>query len=292
MYDLADPLSPESACDTYVNVTGTDGKVAPYHLYNIVFREGILFVFAPVDSINQGIADFLSRRAMIVNEILKQRMPTLTSFCVLVADLQDSTRICAELPPEEYFELISHIWKCMEETFRNYSGTYGKHTGDGMVYYFLKDRDSHYILNALFCGLDLRDKVRRLSMEWKVRKGWSHNLYMNTGINEGQEYFGTIPASPNVEFTALGDSVNNAGRISDFARDGAVWTTKNLINKLNAEERKMIRFGIRKGDLILENIFSRVMDLFSQGDPKYSKFMDIATLPVTEILDRLSPEIA
>jgi class 3 adenylate cyclase len=110
------------------------------------------------------------------------------------------------------------------------------------------------------------------------------------GINEGQEYFGTIAASPAIEFTALGDSVNYAERLSDFARHGSIWTTKNLLNKLNAEERKSIRYGIRRNEMIMENIFSRVMDLFPPGDPKYHKFMDMATLPMTEILDRIARE--
>jgi adenylate cyclase len=129
--------------------------------------------------------------------------------------------------------------------------------------------------------------MKKLSLEWKISKGWFNELFMNIGINEGEEYFGTIPASPSIEFTALGDSVNNAGRLSDLARYGSIWTTKNLVNRLGEEERKKIRYGIRRkgegGDILIENIFSRVTDLVPQDNPKYSKFMDIATLPVTEI---------
>ena len=36
---------------------------------------------------------------------------------------------------------------------------------------------------------------------------------------------------------------------------------------------------------MIENVFSRVMDLVSPDSPKFSKFMDIATLPVTEVLN-------
>ena len=125
-------------------------------------------------------------------------------------------------------------------------------------------------------------------MEWKIRKGWFNDLYLNVGINEGQEFFGTISSAPNIEFTALGDSVNYAGRLSDLARYGAIWTTKNLINRLSTEDRKKIRFGIKRKDhdreIFIENMFSRVMDMLRHDDPKYSKFMDIATLAVTEIL--------
>lgn len=289
IYDHA-VSAPESINEGYLSLVGFDGTVTSYHLYWVIFREGLLFVYVPVDSLLQGVVELLSSRRRVINELLKQRIPSLVSFCVVVADLQDSVRICAELPPEEYFELINQAWRYMEGSFKKYYGLYGKHTGDGMVYYFLKDADSNYLMNSIYCALELREKVKKLGREWKMRKGWFHDLYMNIGINEGQEYFGTIVPSPGIEFTALGDSVNYAGRMSDFARYGSIWTTKNLINKLSIEERKKIRFGIRRKEhdreIIIENMFSRVMDLFQDDNLRYSKFMDIATLPVTEILDR------
>lgn len=288
IYDRVEPLYSDSLHETYLNICGADGKTTPYHAYHIVFREGILCILAPMDSIFQGIVELLSSRGRVIHELLKQRMPSLVSFCVLVADLQDSSRICAELPPEEYFELIRDIWKCMDGSFQKFYGTYGKHVGDGMVYYFLKDRDDNYIMNSIYCALELREKMKKLNMEWMVRKGWLNNLYLNIGINEGQEYFGNIPSSPNIEFTALGDSVNYAGRLSDLARFGSIWTTKNLLNRLDMELRKKIQFGVKRKDydreIFVENMFSRVMDMLRPDDPKYSKFMDIATLAVTEIV--------
>lgn len=258
------------------------------HICQVRFREGILLAFPPMDDLLQGLIAVLSPRSRVIRELLRQRLPNLVSFCVLVADLQDSMRICAELPPEEYFDLINQIWVAMEGTFRKYYGIYGKHTGDGMVYYFLKERDSHYLLNAIQCALELREKMKRLNMDWKIRKGWQNDLFLNIGLNEGQEYFGTVPSAPNIEFTVLGDSMNCAGRLSDFAHGGSIWTTKNLMNKLTLEERNRFRFGIRRrdshGEAWVENIYSRVMDLLNPDEPKYRKYMDIATLPITEIV--------
>ena len=88
---------------------------------------------------------------------------------------------------------------------------------------------------------------------------------------------------------ALGDSVNYAGRLSDFARNGAIWVTKNLVNKITVEQRARIRFGIRKSnqgsEIFLETLFSRIMDMIKPDHPKYPKFADIATLAVTEVMD-------
>jgi class 3 adenylate cyclase len=288
LYDQSEVAPRDAVKDLFIETPGRNGMKQSYHVYYAVFREGILFVYGQVERILKGVAELLSSRDQVVRELLKQRMPTLTSFCVLVADLQDSSRICAELAPEDYFELINEIWKTMEGSFRSYYGTYGKHVGDGMVYYFLRERDSNYLMNALACSVELREKMSRLSYEWKLRKGWFNDLYLNIGINEGQEFFGTIPTAPSVEFTALGDSVNYAARLSDFARRGSIWTTKNLLNKLSEEERRRIRYGIPRleegRELTIENLYSRVMDMLSPDHPKYRKFLDIATIPVTQIL--------
>ncbi len=287
LYDHTDNRSSPAAFEAYMNLSGDPETMYQAHI--IQFREGILCVYAPADKMMQGVLELLSRRGRLIHDLLKQRLPTQIFFAVMVADLQDSVRICAELPPEEYFSLINQIWKCMEGSFRKYYGTYGKHTGDGMVYYFLRDYESNYIMNAILCAMELRESMKKLSNEWKINKGWFNDLFLNIGINEGEEYFGMIPAAPSIEFTALGDSVNYAGRLSDLARYGSIWTTKNLMNRLSEEERKKIRYGIRRKqqdrEILIENVFSRVMDLVSPDSPKSSKFMDIATLPVTEVLN-------
>jgi len=232
--------------------------------------------------------DPFSVRRNIINDLLRQRMPTLTSFCVLVANLQNSVRLCAELPPYEYFELINQICVSVEGSFKQYYGVHGKHAGTGMLYYFLKERDNQYMINAVLCALEIRKNIKQIDMKWKVRKGWFNELQLNIGINEGEEYFGTIQAAPGAEFTALGDTVNHAGRLSDFARCGAIWTTKSLINKLGDKEKKSIRYGIRHigkdHEVLIEDSFGRIMDIMIADNVKNSGFMDIATLAITEIV--------
>ena len=51
------------------------------------------------------------------------------------------------------------------------------------------------------------------------------------GIAEGQEWHGTLrPGSQ--EITVLGDAVDHAVQISNFAKDGAIWVTRSLVSKL------------------------------------------------------------
>ena len=287
-YDRVLPLPKELIRESFMNIIKNDGSSESYRIYTSFFREGLLFIYVPSNSYIEEITQFLSGRENVIKDLLQKRLPTMVSFCVLFADLQDSVRICAELPPEEYFELINQMWKTMETSFRKYYGIYGKHAGDGIVYYFLKEQNSNYLVNSIYCAIEIQEKMKIISAGWKARKKWYNELYLNIGINEGLEYFSTVNASTSMEFTALGDTINYAGRLSNLARYGSILTTKNHINNLKDEDRQKMRFGMKKRvedqEVFIENVFSRVTDMMYNDDMRRSKFMDIATLPVTEIV--------
>jgi class 3 adenylate cyclase len=267
-----------------------DGENEHYRVYTSYFREGILVVFTDDVDSHQGLLGLLERRDDVIRNLLKKRLPVLTDVAVIVADLQNSVRICSELPPEEYFELINQIWATMEPIFRSYYGTHGKHVGDGLVYYFFPQPDSNYIYNALRCANQIREAMRKISKEWQLRKNWVNDLYLNTGINEGQEWLGIFHIETKVEFTVLGDTINHAARLSDLARHGSLWATKNLMGKLTPEERKSVRFGVKRQsrdehEVFVQSSYSRVSELVDLNAPRHEKLRDIAALAVTEIVE-------
>jgi adenylate cyclase len=290
VYDNTSSVALEKIYQQFITLIERDKPQERYIVYTTFFREGMFFLYLPADSVPTGITEYLSNRELLVRELLQQRLPSLVSFSVLVADLQGSVRICAELPPEEYFELINAMWRLLEESFRKFNGIFGKKIGDGVVYYFLKKQDPNYIMNSINCALEIRERMSRFSIDWKLRKKWYNDLYLNIGINEGQEYFSTTtPSSTNIEFTALGDTINYASRLSNLARYGSIITTKNLMNKLDEENKKDLRFGVVKRinerDVFVEKVFSQVIDLVKEDEARRERFADIAALPVTEILE-------
>jgi len=258
--------------------------------YASFFREGIFIVLVPETQPANEMLNLLARRDEVIRSLLRHRLPVLTDLAVLVADLQGSTKICSELPPEEYFELINEIWRTLAPTFRKYRGTYGKHVGDGMVYYFFPQPDSHYLANALECAMTMRQEIQRLSKAWQIRKQWFNELYLNTGITEGQEWLGTYQSPTSVEFVVLGDTINQAARVSDFARHGSIWVTKSLISKLPAEERARVSFGVRRRapegrEVFVPSSFSQVGTLLEQEGARMEKLHDIANLAITEVAE-------
>ena len=296
LYAEVEPVTTRQITETPVRLPDVAGRQS-YNLFASHFREGILFACVPADEDSGSLLDLLSRREQVFRDLLRKRMPFLTHLAVLVADLQDSVKICAELPPEEYFQLINDIWGVMEPVFRNYYGTHGKHVGDGMVYYFFPQPDCNFVMNALQCAHEVRETMRQVSLEWQARKSWTTELQLNIGLNEGQEWFGTYHSATNLEFTVLGDTINHAGRISDLARDGSIWVTKGMLGTLAPDERARVRFGIRRRDsdgneVYIPSIYSRVSGLIDLTNEKYDKFRDIATLAVAEVSDIFDAEMS
>jgi len=172
--------------------------------------------------------------------------------------------------------------------FRRYYGTHGKHVGDGMVYYFFPQPDSNYIFNAICCAHEIKVAMRKISKDWQLRKNWFNELYLNTGLNEGQEWLGTFQSATAIEFAVLGDTINHAGRLSDFARYGAIWATKAFLSRLSPEERGRIEFGIvRRGDgnreQFVASSYAQLGSLVDLSSERYEKLREIATLPICEI---------
>ena len=293
LYDSRAIVTPQQIYRIPVTISLPGNVRKSYLVYTMTFREGTFFVYLPDEGIGSELMGMLSQRERVINDLLKHRMPSLVSLCVLVADLQDSMRISAELLPGQYFELINGLWECSGPIFEKYKGVYGKHVGDGVLYYFLERPGENYINNCVNCAIDLREVVNEFSDRWKGIKGWDNDLFLNTGINEGQEFFGTIRSADNIEFTALGDTINTAARLSEFAKNGQIWTTKNLVSKLNQDERNFLRFGVHKNNnpanRFIRESFSRVADLLPEEKLQYKHYCTIAGLPITEIKERVKP---
>lgn len=295
-YLETDPLPLQPVVQSVVLLPEADssGKERFHNTFASFFREGIFIVMVPEAEQADEMLSLLARRDEVIRGLLRKRLPVLTDLAVLVADLQGSVKICSELPPEEYFELINEIWRVLAPTFRKFRGTYGKHVGDGLVYYFFPQPDSNYLANALGCAMEIRQEIQRLSKAWQIRKQWFNELYLNTGITEGQEWLGTYQSPTSVEFVVLGDTINQAARVSDFARHGSIWVTKSLISKLPVEERSRVVFGVRRKapegrEVFVASSFSQMSTLLEQEGTRLEKLRDIATLPITEVIELKPP---
>jgi len=294
IYDRVEPVTSRAVKDTEVNFAPRGAEPVRYNLYASFFREGTFFTYVPVVADHNPLMTLLARRDIVIRDLLRGRKPYMTPLAVLVADIQSSVKICAELPPEEYFELINQVWGTMEPIFRKYYATHGKHVGDGILYYFFPQPDCNYALNAVRCAAETKEAMYAIDREWRERKNWANALILNIGLDEGQEWFGAYQTSTHLEFTVLGDTINRAARLSDFATGGAIWASKNLMTSLSTREREHLDFGIRRktddgAEMVTPSTYGRISNLADLDDPQNLKLRDIGVLPVTEIFNFEQP---
>jgi class 3 adenylate cyclase len=289
-YAEAEPVPKRTIVDAPLNLTKADGSTQSYRAYASFFREGILFVYARADSDDETLGGFLARRDEVIHNLLRKRLPVLTPLAVIVAELKNAAKICSELPAEEYFELINEIRLATAPVFRKYCATSGKQVGDGMVCYFLPQPDSHYILNSLLCAQEIKFEIRKISKAWQIRKNWLNELYLNIGIDEGEQWLGTFESATSIEFAVLGDTVEHAARLSALGRHGEIWLTKNVIGKLSAQERARVRYGITRRtadgrDVFVGSSYSALSGLIDLNDGQFEKFRVVAALAATEMIE-------
>lgn len=261
-----------------------------FTLHTLLVEQGVVFVYVPAKTGGNEIKRILARRGEEIMALPALHTPGPATFCVMVAILQDAAKICAELPPEEYLELVNEVWRNTGDVLKKYKGIFGKWVAGGAQYYFIKGPTENHAMNAVLCAIELRAMLDTLNRQWLVRKSWGNDLQLNIAINQGQEFSGTIWSSSNVEFVALGDSVGRTVQLAEFAGSGAIWATKDVVGGLTAEQRAGIRFGVHQVEqdrkIFIPNSFTRIVDVLGRDPSENGRFADIASLPITEIMEK------
>jgi class 3 adenylate cyclase len=241
--------------------------------YAVQFREGVLFAYAPADDGSARI------------EPQQPAAPVLTPVAIVVTTLQDAAGLWVKLTAQEYFELLNEVGVELDRIFRRNHGRPGRAAGEVLVCYFLpQGEDGGYFWNALAAAQQTRAAMRQVSRRWQARKSWDVELCMNIGIDEGQEWMGTLGSLGAGELRVLGDAAERAAQMSRASRMGAVLLTRSLVGKLGSPDRQRLTYGVRRldgTDSPLLFTFARLADLAAPA----SVPAPVADLAVAELLD-------
>jgi adenylate cyclase len=128
---------------------------------------------------------------------------------VIFADLQGSTRLAATRPPGEVVALLNAYFGIVVEVVSAHGGLINKFQGDAALAIFgapqpLEDPAGRALAAA-------RELSRRLQAELP-------QLLAGIGVSSGQVVAGHIGAEKRLEYTVIGDPVNEAARLSDIAK--------------------------------------------------------------------------
>jgi adenylate cyclase len=134
---------------------------------------------------------------------------------VLFADVRGSTAIAERMLPEEYSRLMARFYGVAAGVIDEWDGIVDKFVGDGAVALFIPGfAGSDHAADAIAAARGLLEQTRNDGSEPWIRVG--------AGVHTGRSFVGTVGEGDARDFTALGDTVNTAARLTGLAGAGEV----------------------------------------------------------------------
>jgi class 3 adenylate cyclase len=155
---------------------------------------------------------------------------------VLFADLEGSTSLAKQLSTASYFALGRRMTRAADRCVVDAGGITGRHSGDGVVAFFLAENLGSESAAANACIRAARSLSAAMEGVATRSNLPPDALRMRFGLHWGSSlYVGLITTAGRTETTALGDDVNDAARIEACATGGRMLASKQLVERLTPD---------------------------------------------------------
>jgi adenylate cyclase len=153
------------------------------------------------------------------------------TVAVLFADLRGFTRYAAGQTPDEVAATLSEFLDAMVECVFRHDGTLDKFIGDAvMAQWGAPEPHPDDADRALRAALDMGAALEALNV--RRTAGGRPRLAMGIGLAHGEVFAGNIGSERRLEFTVIGDAVNQASKLCDLAIPGQLLLTETLRSAL------------------------------------------------------------
>ena len=158
---------------------------------------------------------------------------------MLFVDVRGSTTIAEELAPGEYSKLLARFYGVAAEAIDEHDGIVDKFVGDGALALFIPGfAGSEHAAAAIGAARDLMEQTGNVGTDPWVPIG--------IGIHTGPSFVGSVGEGDALDFTALGDTVNVASRLTGLAAPG-----ETLVSAAAAEAGHLEIAGLERRTLEL-----------------------------------------
>lgn len=166
---------------------------------------------------------------------------------ILFADLEGSSPLAKSLSTANYFALGRRMTRAADQCVVDASGITGRHSGDGVVAFFLAENLGSESAAARSC-VEAARGIKQAVIDVATRSDLSpEHLTMRFGLHWGATlYVGQITTAGRTETTALGDDVNEASRIEACATGGRMLASKPLLERLAPEAVRALGLDLNR----------------------------------------------
>ncbi|SIR94727.1 adenylate cyclase [Williamsia sterculiae] len=129
---------------------------------------------------------------------------------VLFVDIVGSTRLAVNRPPREVVDMLNEFFRVVVDVVASHGGFVNKFQGDAALAVFGAPLDlDDFAGSALAAARELRIELERTLGDTDI----------GIGVSAGKAIAGHIGAEQRLEYTVIGDPVNEAARLTEMAKD-------------------------------------------------------------------------
>jgi len=156
--------------------------------------------------------------------------PTLRMATVFFADIRGFTSMSERINPKQLLAVLNRFYEEVATVVHAHQGFLVQYIGDAVVVVFNGplDQPNHADMAAA-CAIDVQRAVKKLNEQELFPE--SGDLAIGIGVATGPMVAGNLGDSAHLlQYTVLGDTVNQASRITGLTPPGAIY-----VNQRNAE---------------------------------------------------------
>lgn len=138
---------------------------------------------------------------------------------ILFSDIRSYSVVTRTTAPETLVAQLNEYFTAMVECVFQHGGTLDKFIGDALmaVWGTLNSNGARQdAISATRAALSMYEKLNELNTTWRAR-GWSE-LRIGIGINHGDVIVGNVGSPRRMEFTVIGDAVNQSWRLQELTK--------------------------------------------------------------------------
>jgi adenylate cyclase len=137
---------------------------------------------------------------------------------LLNVDIRGYSRMSKTAPAEEVVEVLNYFFMAMGKKVLKHKGILDKYLGDGLLAIFgAPVATRNPALDAVLAALEMTETMITVSKFSEERCGLS--LKIGVSINTGDAIVGNIGFEKKMDYTAIGDVVNDTFRLQDLTRE-------------------------------------------------------------------------
>jgi class 3 adenylate cyclase len=167
--------------------------------------------------------------------------PDRRPAAILMADMEASSPLSRRLSTAQFFVFVRRLVRAADERIIDEEGLVGRHTGDGIIGFFLADTTGSESAAARSCiaaAMTLRDALTEIVERSEIPVS---DVSLRFGLHwRATLYVGRIDTAGRSEVNALGDEMNEAARIEACATGGRILASKALIERLNRADAQAL----------------------------------------------------